>query len=160
MNDHKSSDIHRRISAARTILISICMALILCLAVPADTFALSARPGYIAHRGLSAKAPENTLAAFELAAQSGKFYGIEFDIWEASSEPDEPPLLLVMHNRKTGHMCGDNVDIRTITRDTLITSPSPMARGSVSIQARRSLQQSRPSILPTSIREARCRSWS
>jgi len=119
MNDHKSSDIHRRISAARTILISICMALILCLAVPADTFALSARPGYIAHRGLSAKAPENTLAAFELAAQSGKFYGIEFDIWEASSEPDEPPLLLVMHNRKTGHMCGDNVDIRTITRDTL-----------------------------------------
>ena len=109
----------KTILAARTILISICMALIVCLAVPVDSFALSLKPEYIAHRGLSAKAPENTIAAFELAAQDGRFYGVEFDIWEASSEPDEPPLLLVMHNKKTGNMCEQNVNIRTITRDTL-----------------------------------------
>jgi len=35
---------------------------------------------YIAHRGLSSKAPENTTKAFELAGQEQKYFGIECDI--------------------------------------------------------------------------------
>lgn len=35
---------------------------------------------YIAHRGYSELAPENTLPAFELAVQSG-FWGVECDVW-------------------------------------------------------------------------------
>lgn len=38
------------------------------------------QPKYVAHRGFSMKAPENTLAAFELAGQSG-FWGIECDTY-------------------------------------------------------------------------------
>lgn len=37
----------------------------------------------IAHRGFSSAAPENSLAAFELAAQSGT-WGIETDVWRTS----------------------------------------------------------------------------
>jgi glycerophosphoryl diester phosphodiesterase len=35
---------------------------------------------YIAHRGLSSKAPENTIAAFELAAKESRYFGIECDV--------------------------------------------------------------------------------
>ncbi|MFG1732103.1 glycerophosphodiester phosphodiesterase [Paenibacillus sp. 843] len=37
-------------------------------------------PKYVAHRGLSMHAPENTIAAFELAGKSG-FWGIECDTY-------------------------------------------------------------------------------
>ena len=77
-------------------------------------------PRYIAHRGWSARAPENTLAAFKLAAKNKKFYGVEFDIWEASySEDSEDPLLLVMHDPTTERMCGINADIRSLNRASL-----------------------------------------
>ncbi len=36
---------------------------------------------FIAHRGLSSEAPENTIKAFELAAQAG-FWGVETDVWK------------------------------------------------------------------------------
>lgn len=109
---------HRYFALTRTLIIALCMALVMTLAVPAETYAAS-RPKYIAHRGYSAKAPENTIAAFELAAQSGKFYGIEFDIYEAVSGPDEDPLLLVMHDSSTARMCDVNADVRSISRETL-----------------------------------------
>jgi len=40
---------------------------------------------FIAHRGLSSEAPENTAAAFELAGASG-FWGAECDVWETLPE--------------------------------------------------------------------------
>lgn len=101
---------------------------------------------YIAHRGWSVKAPENTLAAFKLAAKNSNFYGVEFDIWESTAEKsvvkkvkvvDEDgnavldddgneqfvekkadPLLLVMHDENIKRMCGVSKNIRKITRKT------------------------------------------
>ncbi|MBQ6150463.1 MAG: hypothetical protein IJJ03_02285 [Mogibacterium sp.] len=84
-----------------------------------DTYAASfKRPKYIAHRGWSSKAPENTLAAFTLAAKNSNFYGVEFDIWESDAEKDEP-LLLVMHDENIRRMCGVNKSIRDVTRKDL-----------------------------------------
>lgn len=98
--------------------------------------ASGSRTKYIAHRGWSSRAPENTEAAFTLAAQNSRFYGVEFDIWEASY-PDkketvvdeagntqtvtitQEPLLLVMHDSTTQRMCGKNASIRSINRDNL-----------------------------------------
>lgn len=74
---------------------------------------------YIAHRGWSWRAPENTLPAFRLAAKNKGFYGVEFDVWEASYGKDEDPLLLVMHDQSLYNMCGISKDIRKITRSRL-----------------------------------------
>lgn len=41
--------------------------------------AVSKKPQYVAHRGLSALHPQNTMPAFKAAAEAG-FYGYEFDI--------------------------------------------------------------------------------
>ena len=100
------------------------------------------KPLYIAHRGLSAKAPENTLPAFRRAAKNKGYYGVEFDVWESNTEPstrtvtetviDEEgneqvltrevandPLLLVMHDSTPKRMCGVKADIRSINRETI-----------------------------------------
>lgn len=102
-----------------------------------NSFASSAdKPEYIAHRGWSSRAPENTLAAFKLAAKNSKFYGVEFDVWEGSypnvtkTIKDEKghkqtvsvrqdPLLLVMHDESIWRMCGASESVRTISRKTL-----------------------------------------
>ncbi len=81
-----------------------------------ETSYAAARPKCIAHRGWSTQAPENTLAAFRLAAKNSCFYGVEFDIWESSAEKSDEPLLLVMHDENIKGMCGVNKNIRTITR--------------------------------------------
>ncbi len=70
-------------------LISLLLVLCLTLSVFAfagtDSYAASVKkPKYIAHRGWSSRAPENTLAAFRLAAKNSRFYGVELDVWEAS----------------------------------------------------------------------------
>ncbi len=111
---------------------------------PADprnqAFAASAKkPKYIAHRGWSSRAPENTLAALKLAAKNSGFYGVEFDVWESAKEPkkrsietvvikesgdetiekktvNNDPLLLVMHDENIKRMCGVSKGIRNITR--------------------------------------------
>lgn len=70
---------------------------------------------YIAHRGLSAHAPENTLPAFLLAAGKKGFYGIEFDLWESRVEKSAP-LFLVMHDPTTKRMCGKSMKVRNIGR--------------------------------------------
>ena len=80
-----------------------------------DTYAAS-WPKYIAHRGWSYRAPENTLPAFRLAAENKKFYGVEFDIWESKAQKSGDPLLLVMHDENIKRMCGVNKSIRSITR--------------------------------------------
>ena len=84
-----------------------------------EAYAASGSTKYIAHRGWSSRAPENTLAAFKLAAKNSKFYGVEFDVWEAAYTFRQDPLLLVMHDDNIQRMCGVNKDIRKIGRKTL-----------------------------------------
>ena len=88
----------------------------------ADTYASSAyitMPKYIAHRGWNTRAPENTPAAFRLAAKEKGFYGVEFDIWESRAEKSAEPLLLVMHDENISRMCGVSKSVRDIDRSTL-----------------------------------------
>ena len=54
----------------------------------------------IAHRGLSAIAPENTLPAFEKAGEA-KFYGAECDVHITSDS-----TWVIMHDSNTRKMCG------------------------------------------------------
>ena len=84
-----------------------------------SSYAASKQPGYIAHRGWSTKAPENSLPALKLAARNKGFYGVEFDIWESSAQKKGDPLLLVMHDENIRRMCGVNKNIRKITRKSL-----------------------------------------
>ena len=105
--------------------VSIALILSLILSVfafsaPESYAASSGDVRYIAHRGWSLRAPENTLAAFRLAARNKHFYGVELDVWEASyDKTTEDPLLLVMHDQSIRRMCGKNIDIRSISRKTL-----------------------------------------
>ncbi len=66
-------------------------------------------PLIIAHRGASAHAPENTLAAFELAIRE-KADGIEFDVWKCASGE-----IVVSHNRDVKILTGRAGDIEKMT---------------------------------------------
>jgi len=120
-----------------SLLLILCLALSVFAFAGADSYAASVKkPKYIAHRGWSSKAPENTLAAFRLAAKNSRFYGVEFDVWEASY-PDkteviideegneqtvtvqQDPLLLVMHDDNIKRMCDVSRIIKKISRKTL-----------------------------------------
>ena len=109
---------NRRYSKVFSVLLILSLVLSV-FAFSVDGSYAAARPKYIAHRGWSSKAPENTLPAFKLAAKNSGFYGVEFDIWESSAEKSEEPLLLVMHEENISRMCGVNKNIRSITRKTL-----------------------------------------
>lgn len=100
----------------------LCMLLFVQRADSCRTYAAPLEVRYIAHRGLSASAPENTLAALRLAAENPGFYGVEFDIWESKTE-NNPPLLLVMHDSDTRRMCGKSADIRSLTSADLREYP-------------------------------------
>ena len=100
-----ATSVSKTILAARTILISICMALIVCLAVPVDSFALSLKPEYIAHRGLSAWAPENTEVSFRRAAETDCF-GIECDVWKTLDG-----RYVISHDNSLKRMCGVHKNI-------------------------------------------------
>ncbi|MBE6045176.1 MAG: hypothetical protein E7221_00550 [Clostridiales bacterium] len=74
---------------------------------------------FIAHRGYSSNAPENTLVAFEMASRNN-FHGAEMDVWESDAylkETDDPDYmedcfdLNIMHDSSTGRMCDKDVDI-------------------------------------------------
>jgi len=67
------------------------------------------RPLVIAHRGASAYAPENTMAAFELALRQ-KADGIEFDVWKCGSGE-----IVVTHNRDTKELGGKSGDLQQMT---------------------------------------------
>ena len=67
------------------------------------------RPLVIAHRGASALAPENTMAAFELAIQQGAD-GLEFDVWKCGSGE-----VVVTHNRQTRLLSGKEGDLHRMT---------------------------------------------
>lgn len=102
------------------VLIIVSLIIPVCILPSANVYAGSSVK-YIAHRGLSSRAPENTLAAFRRAAIKDSFYGIEFDIWESSAgtKKDGSPLLLVMHDETTGRMCNINRKVRSIKASSL-----------------------------------------
>ena len=130
-------DMLQKYNKSLSILLIISLALSVFVLSAGDTYAVSAgNPEYIAHRGWSSRAPENTLAAFRLASKNSRFYGVEFDVWEASY-PDtartikdeegnkqtitvrQDPLLLVMHDENIRRMCGVSKNVRKISRKTL-----------------------------------------
>ncbi|HCU23997.1 MAG TPA: glycerophosphodiester phosphodiesterase [Deltaproteobacteria bacterium] len=66
-------------------------------------------PLVIAHRGASAAAPENTMAAFELALRQ-KADGIELDVWKCASGE-----VVVTHNRDTKALTGKSGDVERMS---------------------------------------------
>lgn len=64
---------------------------------------------YIAHRGLSGFAPENTLAAFRLACNAG-FWGVECDI-QLSKDLD----FVIIHDSSLNRLCGISESVSMLT---------------------------------------------
>src|SRR5512147_2878351 len=59
------------------------------------------RPLVLGHRGASAEAPENTLAAFRLAMEQGAD-GVELDAWCCATGE-----VVVVHDEDTGRVAGE-----------------------------------------------------
>lgn len=72
----------------------------------ANPFAPAGRPMVLGHRGASADAPENTLAAFHAAVAQGAD-GFELDAWRCGS--GEP---VVIHDVSTARTAGVALDVR------------------------------------------------
>lgn len=66
---------------------------------------LSGRPLVLGHRGASAEAPENTLAAFRLALAEGAD-GVELDVWRCGSGE-----IVVIHDESTARTCGEPLSV-------------------------------------------------
>jgi glycerophosphoryl diester phosphodiesterase len=71
------------------------------------------RPLVLGHRGASAEAPENTLAAFHRAVVEGAD-GFELDVWRCDS--GEP---VVIHDATTGRTAGADLDVRATSWSAL-----------------------------------------
>jgi glycerophosphoryl diester phosphodiesterase len=65
---------------------------------------------YIAHRGLSSHAPENTIAAFNLAAKNQHYYGIECDIYTTKDNE-----FVVFHDENLKRMVKNPQNIMDLT---------------------------------------------
>lgn len=68
---------------------------------------------FIAHRGFSSMAPENTIPAFSLAGDFG-FWGSECDVWEAKNDN-----LYIMHDFSLQRMCGVDKPIIEVRKNEL-----------------------------------------
>ncbi len=68
---------------------------------------------FIAHRGLSAEAPENTVKAFELAGEKG-FYAVETDVWLSKDGQ-----FVISHDGDLKRMCGVDKNIGDLTYSEL-----------------------------------------
>lgn len=68
---------------------------------------------FIAHRGYSSVAPENTKGSFNLAGKVG-FWGVECDIYETKDGH-----FVIMHDNKLGRMCGVNIEIKKLTLEQI-----------------------------------------
>ena len=64
---------------------------------------------FIAHRGLSSSAPENSMAAFQLASEAG-YWGIECDIWETKDGE-----FVISHDESLLRMCGIDKKVTDMT---------------------------------------------
>jgi glycerophosphoryl diester phosphodiesterase len=71
------------------------------------------QPLVLGHRGASAEAPENTLAAFRLALEEGAD-GIELDVWRCASGE-----VVVHHDADTARTAGEAVTLRAANLATL-----------------------------------------
>jgi glycerophosphoryl diester phosphodiesterase len=80
-------------------------------------------PRWIAHRGASAIAPENTLEAFRLAAQWGASW-IEFDL-----QPAEDGQLFVFHDKSLSRCCADTSTLSNLTSQTIMQTTTPYGFG-------------------------------
>ncbi|MBQ9155413.1 MAG: hypothetical protein IJ137_01380 [Eubacterium sp.] len=72
---------------------------------------------YVAHRGLSALAPENTLAAFRLAAE------VPFDSMETDIRRTRDGKLVLMHDASLKRMCGLDVLVKDLTLEEIRAIP-------------------------------------
>ena len=72
---------------------------------------------YVAHRGLSAEAPENTVKAFELAAQ------LRFDAMETDIRRTKDHKLVLMHDASLKRMCGVDRYVKDLTYQELKEIP-------------------------------------
>ncbi len=68
--------------------------------MPASPFAAAGRTLVLGHRGASAEAPENTLAAFRLAMEQGAD-GVELDVWRCGSGE-----VVVIHDEESRRTAG------------------------------------------------------
>lgn len=64
---------------------------------------------FIAHRGFSSQAPENTIKAFELAGDAG-FWGAECDV-----QVTKDGKFVIFHDGNLNRMCGDGRSIENMT---------------------------------------------
>lgn len=65
---------------------------------------------YIAHRGLSSQAPENTIPAFELAAAEQRYFGIETDV-----QTTKDGKFVIFHDDDLKRMIGITKDLKDMT---------------------------------------------
>ena len=72
---------------------------------------------YVAHRGLSAEAPENTVKAFELAAER------HFDAVETDIRRTRDHKLVLMHDASLKRMCQVDRYVKDLTYDELKAIP-------------------------------------
>lgn len=78
---------------------------------------------FIAHRGYSSVAPENSIPAFEAAAKKG-FGAIECDIYETAKDKKGNRRFVIMHDSTLNRMCklgGKKVYQSKLTYDTIRT---------------------------------------
>ena len=80
----------------------------------------------VAHRGFSSQAPENSRAAFAMAAE-GDFYGIECDIWRTRDGQ-----YVVSHDNQMERMYGQPWKITEKTYEEI--RKYPMIRGSQAVK--------------------------
>jgi len=71
------------------------------------------RPLLLGHRGASADAPENTLAAFRLAVAGGAD-GVELDVWRCGSGE-----VVVIHDEEAARTCGEPALVTATPLDRL-----------------------------------------
>lgn len=83
------------------------------LQVVVDRFLRKDDTKFIAHRGLSWAAPENTMKAFELASKNG-FYAIETDIWISKDDK-----FIISHDSNLSRTCGINSEIGNMSSDEI-----------------------------------------
>lgn len=74
------------------------------------------KPVYLAHKGYSAKAPENTIPAIKKAVKAG-FTGVEIDMFESKKEKSKKykPFILVCHDSNLKRLTGKKKKITKLT---------------------------------------------
>lgn len=78
---------------------------------------------FVAHRGFSSIAPENTIPAFQEAVWHG-FGGAECDVWETGGEH---PELMILHDENLLRMCGVDKKITELSPQQI--SEYPVIKG-------------------------------